>query len=55
MEVASTDHWEPKMQFLNFKISGVNKSVYQIWGCVWVAVVASCGNIGIRIFLKATG
>jgi len=32
------------MHFLNFKSSGVNKRVNQLWGCVWGAVVAELWN-----------
>ena len=30
---------QAKNALLSFKISGMNKSVNQMWGCVWVAVV----------------
>jgi len=51
--MTSTDPWEPKMHFLNFKSSGANKSVNQIWGCVWVVVVAELWNHRNRKILKS--
>jgi len=41
------------MHFLNFKISGVNKSVNQMWDCVWVAMVAELWNHRNRKIFKS--
>ena len=38
------------MHFQNFKISGANKTVNQIWDCVWVVVVAELWKHRNRIF-----
>ena len=48
--MTSTDHREPNMHFQNFKISGANKTVNQIWDCVWVVVVAELWKHRNRIF-----
>ena len=41
------------MHFLNFRISGANKSVNQIWGCVWVVVVVVLWNRRNRKIFKS--
>ena len=39
MGLTLSDHREPKKHFESFRLSGVKKSVNQIWGCVWIEVV----------------
>ena len=44
--LASTNYWESKQHFLNFKMGGVNERVNQTWGCVWITVVGELWEHG---------
>jgi len=53
--LASTNHWEPKKHFINFKLSGINEVVNQISDCVWIAVVEEVWKHRNKKFLKMVG